>query len=63
MKADMANSEPVKQNVPAGGGKPAAKKQYTKPEVRHEVVFETMALSCGKIQSTQGPCHSNRKSS
>jgi hypothetical protein len=39
------------------------KKPYQKPEVRHERVFETMAMSCGKVQATQGSCRHNRKSS
>jgi hypothetical protein len=39
------------------------KKPYEKPTFRFERVFETMALSCGKMQSTQGSCHSNRKNS
>jgi len=39
------------------------RKPYVKPEFRHEKVFETMALSCGKVQTTQGSCHSNRKNS
>jgi len=42
---------------------PARKKPYQKPAFRHEKVFETMALSCGKVQTTQGSCHNNRKSS
>ena len=41
--------------------KSAGKKPYQKPEVRHERVFETMALSCGKVQGTQSNCRSNRK--
>ena len=40
-----------------------AKKPYHKPAVRYEHVFETSALSCGKVQTTQGQCHSNRKHS
>jgi hypothetical protein len=39
------------------------KKPYKKPAFRHERVFETSALSCGKVQTTQGSCHSNRKTS
>jgi hypothetical protein len=34
----------------------AAKKPYEKPSFRHEKVFVTTALSCGKIASTQGSC-------
>ena len=40
---------------------PAAKKPYRKPAFRQERVFETMALACGKIDTTQASCHSNRK--
>jgi hypothetical protein len=32
------------------------KKIYQKPEFRSERVFETMALSCGKIAPTQNSC-------
>jgi hypothetical protein len=39
----------------------AVRKPYRKPEVRHERVFETRALSCGKVVTTQGSCHFNRK--
>jgi hypothetical protein len=42
---------------PAG----AAKRPYEKPSFRHEKVFETMALACGKIQVTQAQCRFNRK--
>lgn len=38
-------------------------KPYQKPAFRYERVFETSALSCGKVQNTQGPCHANRKTS
>jgi hypothetical protein len=38
-----------------------AKKPYVKPVVRSERVFETMALSCGKVQGTQGSCQHNHK--
>lgn len=47
-----SNPEPQKQTV---------KKPYKKPAFRHERVFETMALSCGKVGATSGPCHSNPK--
>jgi hypothetical protein len=42
---------------------PRGKKTYAKPEVRFERVFETMALSCGKIDATQSSCTFNRKTS
>lgn len=36
---------------------------YVKPAFRHEQVFETMALACGKISGTQAACRSSRKTS
>ena len=40
-----------------------AKAPYVKPAFRHEKVFETMALSCGKISATQQQCKSSTKKS
>ena len=58
------NSNDGKQRLaPAGEPKRAAKKPYVKPEMRHERVFETMALTCGKLQTTHYGCHGNRKTS
>lgn len=51
------------QETPDPNSGPSEKKAYEKPQVRHEQVFETMAMSCGKVQSTQGSCRFNRKSS
>jgi len=42
---------------------PAQKKPYVKPEFRHERVFEVMALLCGKMDSTQQSCITQRKAS
>jgi hypothetical protein len=39
------------------------KKPYQKPEFRYERVFETMALSCGKVSPTEFQCRFNRKTS
>jgi hypothetical protein len=39
----------------------AAKKPYHKPEFRFERAFETMALSCGKINPTLRQCMLNQK--
>jgi hypothetical protein len=39
------------------------KRPYQKPSFRCEKIFETMALQCGKVQTTQSGCHSNRKAS
>jgi hypothetical protein len=59
----MALSEEGNRLQHREGAQPGAKKPYVKPEFRHEKVFETMALSCGKVQSTQSGCHYNRKTS
>ncbi len=40
-----------------------AKKPYQKPSFRHERVFETMALVCGKIGTTSSACSLNSKNS
>jgi hypothetical protein len=40
-----------------------AKKLYQKPQFRYEHVFETRALTCGKVSPTQGSCAHNRKNS
>ncbi len=44
------------------GESSSAKKPYVKPGFRHEQVFETMALACGKI-NTGSSCKSNKKTS
>ena len=41
----------------------AVRKPYQKPAVRHQRVFETRALICGKIQQTQSQCAHNRRTS
>jgi hypothetical protein len=48
------------QESPAGTSN-QKKRAYQKPAFRHERVFETMALACGKMSATQGACHHNRK--
>ena len=59
MTKDDANRDQQTQNERPGAGK----KPYTKPEFRFEKVFETMALSCGKISPTEFQCRFNRKTS
>jgi len=44
-------------------GRQTMRKPYQKPSVRYERVFETSALVCGKIQTTQSACRLNRKNS
>jgi hypothetical protein len=56
-------TEQMNRQGTAADVKSAVKRPYVKPEVRHERVFETMALSCGKVQTTEHSCHFNRKTS
>lgn len=60
-RAEVMNStdRQADQAVEAG----AAKKPYVRPAFRHERVFETMALACGKISGTQASCRTNRRNS
>jgi hypothetical protein len=55
------SDESTKSKLPAG--LPIKKKAYVKPSFRHEKVFETMALSCGKVGATQRQCAFYRRSS
>jgi hypothetical protein len=41
----------------------SVKKPYEKPRVRFERVFETMAMSCGKVGGGGGACQQTRKAS
>ena len=62
----MSTQNRINHNDP-GATQPAdapnAKKPYQKPAFRHERVFETRALVCGKVSGTQGACASNKKTS
>jgi hypothetical protein len=56
--------DPADRNAPDPDAiDPPARRPYVKPAFEHEQVFETMALSCGKITATSGQCKSNRKNS
>ncbi len=57
----MHQPDEMKRQTAQLGQDPAAKKPYRRPTVRYERVFETSAISCGKVQTNQGPCHQNRK--
>jgi hypothetical protein len=56
-------SEPRDQHSLRKETEAATKRVYSKPEFRFESVFETRALSCGKVVSTQSQCSLNTKSS
>ena len=48
---------PQEEAVPRAESEPTrSRKPYQKPAFRFERVFETMALTCGKVQSTQFQC-------
>lgn len=59
MDDNRAPREEGQQPALAGQGK----KLYQKPTFRHERVFETLALSCGKIGATLPQCQFTRKTS
>jgi len=59
----MTQSEQTNRPQPREGAQRTVKKPYQKPAVRYEQVFETRALTCGKVQTTQGSCHYERKTS
>ena len=59
MTDDRAPRE--KRQQPGNASK--EKKLYKKPAFRYERVFETLALSCGKIAPTVSTCQFSRKTS
>jgi hypothetical protein len=59
----MSRSKPTSRVTSEPEIIPGVKKPYHKPALRYERVFETSALTCGKIQTTQSGCHQNRKTS
>jgi hypothetical protein len=59
----MREREETDRQASPVAAQPAARKPYQKPAMRFERIFETRALVCGKIQTTQGPCAHNRRTS
>jgi hypothetical protein len=59
----MSESESTNKVTSSTGDDHKGKKPYQKPDLRYERVFETMALACGKTQTTQDQCAHNRKNS
>ena len=59
----MANGNPLGPEDKRLIEKKQSKKPYSKPAFRLERVFETQALSCGKVHPFTSGCHSNRKNS
>ena len=61
MSEELKNKSAATKHPPTPEGK--AKKPYHKPSFRYERVYETMALACGKMYSTESVCRFNRKTS
>lgn len=59
----MMENETPREKQTHSGKTVKGKKPYQKPVFRCERVFETAALSCGKITGTGGVCNSSRKTS
>jgi hypothetical protein len=51
----------TKQDSSSEPRETTGKKPYKTPTFHFEQVFEVTALSCGKIDATQGSCQHNRK--
>ena len=56
-------SQPKGQDREATEVPETGKKPYQKPAFRFERVFETRALSCGKVSATQEQCQTSLKTS
>ena len=54
---------PDRENQTSSDNPKTPKRPYVKPEFRYEVVFETLALSCGKVSPIQAQCRFNSKNS
>jgi hypothetical protein len=64
VRGGKAGESPQGEAVARAESEPTrSRKPYQKPAFRYERVFETMALSCGKISPTQSHCRFNRKNS
>jgi hypothetical protein len=59
----MKDNRAPRENCPQQGDAGKVKKLYQKPAFRYERVFETQALSCGKMVGTTAQCQVQQKSS
>ena len=55
-------NESVNDTKPEEHGRRAKRKPYQDPAFRFERVFETRALRCGKVSTTQFQCRFHRMS-
>jgi hypothetical protein len=58
----MTDNPATREKQPQPGNASKEKKLYQKPAFRYEQVFETQALSCGKID-VGGNCSRSKKTS
>lgn len=63
VKRLMVNGNTMGPDGEQSTQKTQIRKPYLKPAFRFERVFETQALSCGKIGSTSTQCKLNKKTS
>jgi hypothetical protein len=59
----MTDNRAPRETRQQPGAASKEKKLYQKPAFRYERVFETLALSCGKIGSSTPNCQFSRKTS
>jgi hypothetical protein len=59
----MSDNQATREQPQQPGNAGKKKKLYQKPAFRYERVFETQALSCGKLIVTQGLCQVQQKTS
>jgi len=59
----MSDNRVTREKHPQPANAAKKKKVYQKPAFRYERVFETLALSCGKLIPTQGNCQFQIKTS
>jgi hypothetical protein len=60
---NMRVNDPTKQGAAETCASSRKKKAYQKPAFRYERVFETAALWCGKISTTQWSCKASVRTS
>jgi hypothetical protein len=59
----MTENQTAREKTRQVGNASDEKKLYEKPAFRCEQVFETQALTCGKIAPTVGNCQFSQKTS
>ena len=59
----MDDNRAPREKRPQSGSASKQKKLYQKPTFRYERVFETLALSCGKVGANVASCQFSRKTS